>query len=216
MRALIRLALICASLFAGTALAVIVWTFTWPETDVTTLAKADAILCLGGGLSADGALPAPVETRVARCVEVQAATGTPLVVFTDGTLVQGAPPAGEMMARYALQLGLPGSAALRETRARSTLQNMLYALQLSPRTKRLIIVTEAFHLPRSAASASWAAWQLGLPQPRVTLVMSEPVRQRGRGPSWRMLARESLALWFNAVRALAYSALPRAPESLLD
>ncbi|MEM8578737.1 MAG: YdcF family protein [Pseudomonadota bacterium] len=210
MRALARAALTAATLYALTMLAVCAWTFTWPAP--RELEKADAILCLGGGLAPDGTLPGPVRTRIEACVAAQAATQTPLVVFTGGTRAQDGTRAGDVMAQHAIALGLPGSAALRETRSHSTLQNMLYALQLAPRTERLIVVTEAFHLPRAGASLRWAAWQLRLPQPSITLVMSEPVRR----PARPILMREALALWFNAARAAAFSALPGAPERWLD
>ncbi|MEO0936746.1 MAG: YdcF family protein [Pseudomonadota bacterium] len=215
LRAALRLTIAAGTLFTMTFCAVLAWTFTWPDPQLETLDRADAVLCLGGGLNPDGSLPAAVQARVERCTQVQAATGTPLVIFTGGTRADDGTPAAHVMAQTAIMLGLPSSTALREGQSRSTLQNALFSLRIAPHTDRLILVTEAFHLPRSAASFRWAAWQLGLNQPQITLVMSEQVR-RDPGPNWSMLLRESAAIWLNLLRAPLFSALPGASERLLD
>ncbi|MEL7099033.1 MAG: YdcF family protein [Pseudomonadota bacterium] len=214
-RAAIRLALTAGALFALTFGAVVSWTFLWPEPDMAALKRADAVLCLGGGVNADGSLPPAELGRVKRCTEVQAATGTPLVIFTGASGRADRPTAAHAMAQTAIALGLPASTALREGQSFSTLQNALFSLRIAPHTDRLIIVTEGFHLPRSAASFRWAAWQLGLSQPQITLVMSEQVR-RIPGPDWSILVRESAAIWLNLIRAPLFSALPGASERLLD
>lgn len=114
------------------------------------------------------------------------------------------------MGRYAVRLGLPEDAVIEEGRAQSTLQNALFSLDLAQDKHSFIIVTEAFHLPRSWASFQWARWQLDLPAMSFALVMSEPVRSDpvSGDVRWQILARESLAIWFNAARAFAYSVSP--------
>jgi len=114
------------------------------------------------------------------------------------------------MARYAQSLGVPQPVLVEENRAQSTLQNALFTLELNESFRRYIIVTEAFHLPRSWASFRWAAWQMNVPDTSFALVMSEDVRRQQPDElvNWAILFRESLAIWFNIGRAAAYSVAP--------
>jgi uncharacterized SAM-binding protein YcdF (DUF218 family) len=111
------------------------------------------------------------------------------------------------MGRFAMTLGLLQSAVVEDGLAQSTLQNALFSLPLIPNAEHIIVVTEAFHLPRSWASFRWAAWELDHPATSVTLVMSEDVRcdPHTGDVRWNILIRESLAIRFNLARALAYS-----------
>ena len=64
---------------------------------------------------------------------------------------------------------------------------------------RLILVTEAFHLPRA-----WASFTV-MGARDLALYPSERLRQSQRGGrAWGMLLRESLAIWFNAGRFTAW------------
>ncbi len=209
LKRLIRIIAGLSLLYASMTAALLIWTFTWPPPDPGTIAPADAIVCLGGGMAPDGTLSAPVLTRIDTCVQLYQAGLAPVVVFTGGRVRRGGPDAGRQMARYAASVGLPDDAAIIEGRAHSTLQNALFSYDMIPATDHLIIVTEAFHLPRSYASFKWAAWEAGLPRPRITLAMSEQVRRDAdERPNWHILARESLAIWYNLARALVYSAHP--------
>lgn len=203
--------------FVVMTVAMLAWTFLWPEPDMRDVKRADAIICMGGGMDARGTLAAATLTRVERCVQLFEAGRAPVVVFTGGTARPNGPSAGGQMARFARSLGLPASAAFIEGAAQSTLQNALFSYPLLAKADHVIVVTEAFHLPRSGASFYWAAWELGLDRPSVTLVMSERVRRNpvSGNIGWRILARESLAIWFNAARALAYSASPHKPVDWL-
>jgi uncharacterized SAM-binding protein YcdF (DUF218 family) len=203
--------------FVLMTLSMLAWTFLWPESNARTLKPADAIVCLGGGMSADGTLAAPTLTRVERCVQLFEAGLAPVIVFSGGLARPTGPSAGSQMGRFAMTLGLPENAVVKEGLAQSTLQNALFSLPLIPNAERIIIVTEAFHLPRSWASFRWARWELGHPVTSFTLVMSEDVR---RDPitgdvRWNILRRESLAIWFNITRALAYSVAPHDPVQWL-
>ena len=198
------------ALYVSMTLAMLVWTFVWPVPDTEDFKTADAVVCLGGGMSANGTLAAPVLTRIERCVQLFEADRAPVIVFSGGTAVEGGPDAGTQMALYAASLGLPASATLIEDRAQSTLQNALLSLELVPNAQRVIVVSEAFHLPRSWASFKWAARETGHADLSVSLAMSENVRRDPRtgGIRWRILARESIAIWFNAARAISYSVMP--------
>lgn len=186
------------------------WTFTWPDSDLTTLDPADTIICLGGGMSPNGRLAEATKTRVARCVDLYEAGVSDRIIFTGGERRPGGPSAGAQMLAHARSLGLPQEAGIVEPRAQSTLQNALFSLEIAAGSRSFILVTEAFHLPRSWASFKWAAWELGHDARSFRLVMSEQVRRQPRTGQigWRILARESLAIWFNAVRSAAYSLAP--------
>ena len=189
-----------------TVVSLLGWTFLWPDPDFETLAGADAVVCLGGGMNAEGQLAQATLTRVDRCVQLYQAGSAPIIAFTGGTARPDGTSAGAEMARYARGLGVPDSAIVIEGQAQSTLQNALFSLEALPPASRLIVVTEAFHLPRAWASFRWAAWELDRPQPAIALVMSEHVRRTATDQiNWRILIRESLAIWFNAARALVYS-----------
>jgi uncharacterized SAM-binding protein YcdF (DUF218 family) len=203
--------------FVVMTLSMLAWTFLWPEPDVRALQPADAIVCMGGSMSADGTLAASTLTRVERCVQLFEAGLAPVIIFSGGIARPTGPSAGAQMGRFAMTLGVPQDGVIAEGLAQSTLQNALFSLPLIPNAERIIIVTEAFHLPRSWASFRWAQWELGHPAKSFTLVMSEDVR---RNPltgdvRWNMLVRESLAIWFNAVRAAAYSVAPHDPVDWL-
>lgn len=187
----------------------LIWTFAWPEPEMDDFRAADAIVCLGGGMSANGTLANPVLTRIERCVQLFEAGRAPMVVFTGGTAVVDGPNAGTQMALYAESLGVPEDAIVIEGHAQSTLQNALFSLKLTPHAQDVILVTEAFHLPRSWASFKWAAWETGHGSLGVALAMSEKVRHDTAGKvGWNILVRESMAIWFNALRATFYSVAP--------
>ncbi|MBT8412139.1 MAG: YdcF family protein [Octadecabacter sp.] len=212
---IIRLARLAGRLFRGalaayvlTGLAMLGWTSLWPEPDLRNLKAADAIVCLGGGMAPNGTLADAVLTRVERCVQLYQAGLAPVVVFSGGVRRLEGPSAGGQMGRFAVSLGLPEQAVTVEGLAQSTLQNALFTLALAPDAERFIVVTEAFHLPRAWVSFRWAAKVLGLPNRRFDLAMSENVRRvpPDNAVNWHILTRESLAIWFNAGRILAYQA----------
>lgn len=192
--------------------AMLAWTFLWPEPDMAEVKPAEAIVCLGGGMSPDGTLAAPVLTRIERCVQLYEADIAPVIIFTGGTAAPNGPSAGGQMSEYAIGLGVPAQAVVIEPRAQSTLQNALFSLDLNQYFRSYVIVTEAFHLPRSWVSFHWAAWQMDLPDTTFQLVMSEDVRRSplSGAANWNILFRESIAIWFNAGRAVAYSVAPNA------
>lgn len=210
-RFLARLAKLGGVAFVAMTLAMLAWTFLWPEPDVRGMQKADVIICLGAGMDGAGTLDRAALIRVDRCVQLFKAGLAPAIVFSGGIARVDGPNAGAQMALYAQSRGVPAENTVIEGRAQSTLQNALFSLELIPDAQDIILVTEAFHLPRSWASFHWARWETGLPNDKnFQLVMSENVR---RDPpqnvvNWLVLVRESLAIWFNAGRALAYSISP--------
>lgn len=195
----------------------LIWTLVWPTPSTESFKSADAIVCLGGGMSPNGTLAAPVLTRIERCVQLYEAERAPVVVFSGGTAAPNGPDAGSQMALYATSLGLPSTAVVVEGRAQSTLQNALFSLAEIPEARRIIVVTEAFHLPRSWASFKWASALLDIKDLDVSLAMSEKVRRDlNTGKiGWKILIRESFAIWFNLLRAVAFTVLPNSDVSWL-
>ena len=159
------------------------------------LPQGDAILCLGAGVDGAGRIDAASRARAQTCADLARAGAAPVVIFTGGPARPGAPSAAAGMAEAAAQAGLGQADVILEQSAQSTLQNALYSRALVPGHGRLILVSEAFHLPRA-----WASFR-AMGARDLALYPSERLRHRADGrPAWAMLARESIALWFNAGR----------------
>lgn len=197
------------TVLAVTFLAVVTWTFLWPEKNLQTVPEVGAILCLGAGVDRAGRIDAAAETRTRTCVDLYLAGKAPLVIMTSGAMPGAEVPGSIAMVALAVDLGVPPNAIRQDSRAQSTLQNMLFSRQLVPNAESVIVVTEAFHLPRSWASARWAGFE------EVTLVASEPIRADADfAARMSLLGREALAIWFNLGRATAYglAGLKSVPE----
>lgn len=189
-------------LWAVTLLCVLAVTAFWPHGRPPP-APADAIICLGAGLSnMDDRLPGPAsERRALTCAALHAAGAAPVVVFSGIGSPQRA--VADAMADRALDAGLPAAAILREPASRSTIQNAAFSLaMLPPGTDRVIVVSDPFHLPRA-----WVIFRaFGVPQ----VAPYAAVPQEGDTPHpddrspWRWMLRESVAIWANAARGAAY------------
>ncbi len=186
--------------FLATLLAVSCWTALWPMTPPSAFEKADIIIVFSAGMAADGTLDQASLERVARGVALHDANRATRVHFTGGKARPAGPSAGQRMAEEAMKLGLLREAITIEGRSHSTLQNVLFSLPDLRGASSGILVSEAFHLPRVAASNWWA----GGPE---TVQLTASTRSRATWSSTaRMIFRETLAWWFNIARALAYSA----------
>lgn len=180
-------------LYAATFLFVVGFTYSWTNPDAP--AQADVIICLGAGMDPDGTLHHSAIKRVETCAALYADGIAPRVHFTGGRGAPDGPAAGNQMALLAQSLGVPAEATSTENASHSTLQNAYYSQPMLADATRLMIVTEAFHLPRSVAS-------FGIFGPHdLDIYMSEPIRPNANGGwDWRMIRREAAAIWFNALR----------------
>jgi len=193
-RALGRLIVAGAVVWAATFGAVVAVSAFWPE-DGALPGPADAIICLGAGVSrADPSLPDPASDRRARhCATLHAGGVAPVVIFT-GYGTSGF-PAAEAMAARAIAEGLPPDAAWIEPTALSTIQNAAFSLPMLPEgTRRVILVSDAFHLPRASVIFRLAGAD-------DVALHATPATDR---PPWRWMLRESVAIWFNVARGTAY------------
>ena len=160
--------------------------------------RADAILCLGAGMAEDTG-PLPDEGTSARALTCAALHGrglAPVVVFTGAG--NDTHSAAFAMAETAREAGMPTEAVIIEPRAHSTLQNAAFGLDLLPdKPERVIVVSDAFHLPRA-----WAIFAvLG---ERVSLYATEDDLAPGFATRLGWSLREAAAIWFNAGRLAVY------------
>ncbi len=180
--------------------------------------RADAIICLGAGLSHTHPLrPGPASLRRAlNCADLYHAGVADVVVFTGAG--NSYVSAARSMATVAIREGVPPEAVMVDRFAGSTLQNAAFGLALLPdATDHVVIVSDAFHLPRS-----WVIFR-AFGVDRVDVHAAQPgVQQRfppdpetGRVPvrdnvqpsypsnlDWKL--REAFAIWLNVLRGAAY------------
>lgn len=189
-RRLLRPAAYALSIYGVTFCGVVAVELFWSR-DVPQV-SADTIVCLGGGAK-DDRLEDSSAFRARQCIAVFEAGAAPRIMFT-GTI------AAPLMADLARARGVPEDAILVEEASRSTLQNALFTSEVIGTDGTIIVVTDAFHLPRS-----WVSFRvMGFEDQ--TLVAS-------RAPNFNIkaLAREALALWFNAGRVALWWATPWLP-----
>ena len=198
-RGLGRLLGIGAAIWAVTLILVALVSIFWPR-DGALPAPADAIVCLGAGMSEKLGWDVPDAAsrgRALTCARLQQAGVAPVVIFTGhGNEVTSAAAA---MAAVAIEAGLPPGAAIIEQDARSTIQNAAFSRPLlPPDTARVVLVSDAFHLPR--ASVIFRAFGIDDLAPYATDTAARPAT----GTAARWVLRESLAIWFNLGRLALY------------
>ena len=119
--------------------------------------RADALVVLGRGVEADGALPRLARQRVERAAELFAWETAPRIIFSGrcSLMVESIPAVTEAraMAEYAVALGLPRAALHVEEESRDTIGNAYFVLRcfLEPNDWTSIrVVTSDFHIQRTA------------------------------------------------------------------
>jgi uncharacterized SAM-binding protein YcdF (DUF218 family) len=182
-------------LWLATYAAVLAWTYLWPLDRPAP--RGDVIVCLSGGGDVPGVTPEGVPSRAEACEALFEAGAAPRVLFTGGGLDDRLPSSAATMAEAT---GIPVSATLIEPDAESTLQNAVFTLELVAPDARLILVTEAYHLPRA-----WVSYRMMGAQD-IALSASTRVVRNDTGGFFnrRPLLRESLAIWFNLARYTGY------------
>ena len=172
-----------------------VTTYSLWQKNPAELPQADMIVCLGAGVDENGVAGPLSIGRARTCAQLYAEGAAPVVLFTGGNHVTTATSSGQAMADIARAEGVPREAMRIECGSHSTLQNALFSKPMIGDAQSLIIVTDAFHMPRSLASfavmGDWGLtpWTSRYPRPM-------PLRD---GKSIK-LHREALAVWFNLAR----------------
>lgn len=187
--------------WAGTLAVVLFVQWAWPrEADLP--AAADAIVCLGAANAGDGS-PEPGDAarrRAETCVDLHLAGVAPVILFTGAG--NEAASNADAMASVARARGVSPEAILVEPEARSTIQNAAFGLRLLPDgASRLVLVTDAFHLPRS-----WVIFRF-LHGSDIALYAADRVGGQAETRSLlRWSLRESVAIWYNVARLAVYAA----------
>jgi uncharacterized SAM-binding protein YcdF (DUF218 family) len=131
---------------------------------------ADAVVVLGAALREADVAPPAVIRRVRHGARVLKETNAPFLVVSGG--IVGPPPAEAVIMRsLALDEGIADSRIIVEAQSRNTFENAVYSGRIMRERgwKEMIIVTDAFHMPR----ALFTFRRLGL------AVTGAPVRERG-------------------------------------
>lgn len=187
--------------YALTFAFVVAFTYLQDLLEPEEIASADMIIVLGAGMDADGTLHNSSKMRVQQGVALFKRGVAPRIHFTGGMGKPAGPGAGAQMAALAQSLGVPATATSSENRSQSTLQNALFSKPAFKDAKRIVLVSEGFHLARSYASFKVFGAK------DIALSNSEPFRGGTQSkPYWglTMTVREAFAIWFNAGRLVIW------------
>ena len=182
LRRLRRAALAALALWLATFLAVAGFAALAPPLILVAPAPADGIVVPGGSPAAD-------RLRMARAADLFAQGLAPAVHITS------TPRSAARLAELADANGIPPHALKVEARSFSTLQNALFSQPALTGATHLVLVTEAWHLPRAWASFALAG----------DLRLSLAASARWGPAAFRMVPREAAAIWFNAGRAAVWT-----------
>lgn len=189
-----------------TAMSVVILTASHQQTEN----NADVIIVIGAGMSADGTLHRESMARAQMGIDLYTAGRAHKIHFSGGRAVADGPSAGGQMGRMAAAQGVPETAISIEERSLSTLQNALFSKPMLQDAQSMILVTEAFHLPRARASFWWMGYQ------NIHTAHAGRFRRTNTNRiNLRMLGRETIAIWFNLGRAIAWSATGKQHEDML-
>lgn len=146
----------------------------YPPFDAKTAGKVDGIILLGGAVEtripAVNGLPELNDNadRIAEFVRIARLYPQARLVFTGGSaeITGGGPPEADLIAPLLETLGLGGREVLYERLSRNTYENALFTKDLvkSVAGEHWILVTSAFHMPRSIAVFESAGWSV-IPAP---------------------------------------------------
>jgi len=128
------------------------------------MSNYDAILILGGGVHECGKLPLWVEARLQRALDLE--QGEPIITLSVGT-THKPPPLDEhgfpifesvAAASYLADHGIAPERILVEATSYDTIGNAYFSrvIHVDPAGfRRLLIITSAFHMPRTEAVFRW-------------------------------------------------------------
>lgn len=140
-------------------ISLVAWlTFTgimiWKTGEEDHSKPSDCIIVLGA--AAYGAKPSPVfEERIQHSITLFNKGDAPLIIFTGGRSDGASHAESDVAEVFANSEGIASSAILKETKSRTTQQNLVEAKTLmdAARLDTAIIVSDPLHLRRAAAMA---------------------------------------------------------------
>ena len=127
-RTIRRLLSFVVTLFLVTFVFVVAFAAIQPLFEPERFAVADRIVVLGAGMDADGTLHLSTKLRVEKAFAIYQKCAAPAIHFTGGIARPEGPSAGQQMAQYAIQMGVPERATTYEGKSQSTLQNALFSI----------------------------------------------------------------------------------------
>ena len=130
-----------------------------PQTAIAAVPKAQAMVVLGGAVSAPSASNAEIDLgsaadRVWYAARLFHAGKAPLLILSGGyDPERHADSEARAMAAFMADLGVPAQALVLEEQSRNTRQNAAYsaALLKARGIDRILLVTSALHMPRAMA-----------------------------------------------------------------
>jgi uncharacterized SAM-binding protein YcdF (DUF218 family) len=134
----------------------------YPETTIEKLPKAQAIIVLGGSIAFPNSDHKEIELtdssdRILKASRLYKAQKAPIILMSGGNIdflgTSNLPPESQLMAQLAVEFGVPKAVMLTETTSRNTYENAKNSWAvLQPKSiKQILLVTSAFHMPRSVA-----------------------------------------------------------------
>lgn len=159
--------------------------------------RADAALVLGYALANDGSPRPNLIARVDRAAELYKGGLAPHLVLSGGAERAGRTEAG-VMRELLLARGVPTEAIKLDTHARSTEENFACSVPILAelRARRVLVVTESWHMPRALYQASRYRGGLEL----LAAPASSPDQARSRS---QRLVTEAVAYLFERVRRIS-------------
>ena len=151
--------------------------------------KSDAIIVLGTRVLENGQASITLRERVLHAVDLQKRGLAPFIITTGG-VGDYAPAEGEVAAQLAMRRGVPKDKVSIENRSTSTRENLEFAAQICRERgwKRVIIVSQPFHLWRAARDAKRFGLQTtvsGVPHSNIDAIWWS---------RWRWTLREALGV----------------------
>jgi uncharacterized SAM-binding protein YcdF (DUF218 family) len=164
------------------------------EASHNTPQPAEAVIVLGAQANYPAGRWNPcLVARVKRGVELVQAGYAPLLILSGGVDIEDGAIEAEVMQQIAIKFGIKKTQTRLEPKSTSTAENLLFSKELL-RTKRVLIVSDPFHLARAGAIAR----KLGL-EPTLIGATQSPCWSRN-GMASRFALREPLAILENFMR----------------
>lgn len=164
--------------------------------------QADLIMVFGAHVQANGQLNRCLSARVQQAVQLYHAGYAPYLLMAGGINPEDGLSEADTMQRLAIQAGVPASRILRERASRNTYENLKLSQPLVQqlRAKKVIMVSDWFHLPR----INQMAQAQGYAQRQMVAAYTD-------NPCWynsqlrvRAVSREPLAITKNVLKGYFY------------
>ncbi len=134
----------------------------YPATPFEKMPKVQAIVVLGGSIAFPNYHHRDVELmdssdRILQAARLYKAQKAPIILMSGGNIdflgSSDLPPESQLMAQLAVEFGVPKEVLLTETTSRNTYENAKnsWAVLQPKGIKQILLVTSAFHMPRSVA-----------------------------------------------------------------